>query len=117
MLKKTDNWSLESIEWLNFMQNQEPYRSLDQQIRHAMNFGEEKLELLDPETNDLYGFKPDGFIEVHGVTHFLFYDGCRFHECQHQCTTSRNSPHTRDDTQRDRVCQHHGVLVKISGCT
>ena len=116
MLKKTDNWSLESIEWLNFMQNQEPYRSLDQQIRHAMNFGEEKLELLDPETNDLYGFKPDGFIDVHGVTHFLFYDGCRFHECEHQCTTSRNSPHTRDDTQRDRVCKHHGVLVKISGC-
>ena len=115
MLKKTSNWSMQSLEWLNYLQNIEPYCSAGR-IQHAMNSGEEKFSLKDPETNEMHSFYPDGYIEINGVKTFIFFDGCLYHECPFECETTLKSNKTKNDAVRDRVCKHHGNFVNIFGC-
>ena len=116
MIKKGQDWSWTAIQWLNYMQNKPLFK--DVTIRHAMNGGEKKFTLHDVIMDDTMKICPDGYAEVDGVRHFLFYDGCLFHQCPHNCKTSLDSKvnKMRNDGKRDRVCQKHGVLHKITGC-
>ena len=107
MLKKT-KFSYESIEWLMFMeQNHES----DIKIRHAMNGGELKFE------HKQLKFLPDGFRIINNVKHFYFFDGCYFHQCEHNCQTSKKSLHQKpNDTKRDQLISEIGIVHKISSC-
>ena len=102
-------WSMKSILWLEWLQETQYGKS---KIRHALNGGEQSVLLENVR------FKPDGLCEVDGVTHYLFFNGCRYHTCH--CKTSQDSPHSKSTYERDfllkSLCSRHGQYIGISEC-
>ena len=116
MAKSTTKFSKESIYWLNFCQNQTPFKCDDafHVIQHALNTGEK--EIRSPSLR----FFPDGWCCVDGLQHFFFYQGCFFHKCPH-CQVWKNSKFvTEDKISRDRkieeYCRKNGVYHVMYGC-
>ena len=70
MLNKS-GWSIDEICWINYIQNQKPFKTNDNfhRIRHQLNGGQKKF------TFDKVTFVPDGHVTIEGVTYFLFYHG------------------------------------------
>ena len=116
-------FSLEAIEWLNFMESHISSDGSRVVIHHKMNTGEKSFvdTFIDPETQETKTrtFKPDGYAFINGIHNYFEYDGCHFHKCELNCSTSRKSRRnkTRDDTARDAFYRKTGILHKISSCT
>lgn len=70
MLNKS-GWSIDEICWINYVQNQAPFKTNDNfhRIRHQLNGGQKKF------TFDRVSFVPDGHVTIEGVMYFLFYHG------------------------------------------
>ena len=116
-------FSYESIEWLNKMEfdlrNPDGSRNV---IHHKMNTGEREFTetIIDSETQEsrTKTYYPDGYAIINGVEHFFEYDGCHYHQCVHNCSTSRKSRvnKSRDDTARNDFYRKRGILHTITSC-
>ena len=112
-------FSLEGVEWLNYMQKQAPFTEPDGTvhiIRHAMNGPEEEIRFPSEKIakySDGMAIFPDGYVKISGKEFFLFYDGCRFHNCG-TCDT-KCLPHERDDERRTLLSKF-GTVITIKGC-
>ena len=101
------NFSLESIQWLYYMNNQEPFRG--QFIQHALNSGEKKVEI------DGKIYFVDGYTVINDEQFFFEFNGCRYHECF--CEVSRKSKFTKkDDSRKERDLSKIGTLIKTREC-
>ena len=112
-------FSLEGVEWINFMQTQYPFTEPDGTvhiIRHAMNGPEEEIRFSDQKVakySDGMAIFPDGYVEISGEKYFLFYDGCRWHNCNTCDTKCLN--HERYDERRSLLSKL-GKVITIKGC-
>ena len=112
-------FSLEGVEWLNYMQTQSPFTEPDGTvhiIRHAMNGPEEEIRFPDQKIakySDGMAIFPDGYAEISGEKFFLFYDGCRWHKCD-TCDTMC-LPHERFDERRSLLSKL-GTVITMKGC-
>ena len=113
LYEKKQGYSYAQIEWINFEQSQAPFNRDGCVIRHEMNGGERKFSLMDPVSNTMINFWPDGHTNIDGVDHFFFFDGCYYHECE---VCEMESDRARDDTIRNSACEHHGVLHTMTEC-
>ena len=68
-----DNCSAESLQWLEYEENELNKLGFAIQIQHAMNGGEAKVSDVG---------KVDGFAIINGVCHYWEYDGCFYHKCE-----------------------------------
>ena len=108
MPKSTFSW--QSIEWLNFQNNQAPFMVDNERkyvIRHHLNGGEVTLEC------DGQSYSVDGYCEVEDVKYIFEFDGCSWHHCP----TCNNDKKLKDkDNARDDALSKLGVLVKTTSC-
>ena len=103
----TANYSLESIKWLCYINNTEPFKG--HQIHHALNTGEKKIDV-----GDRYYFV-DGYCVIDGQKYFFEFDGCRYHTCT--CATSRSSKFSKkNDQQRYKDLTELGILITQKEC-
>ena len=110
-MMKCSNWSLESIEWLNFQQNLSPFTVDGERrhvIRHSLNGGEFELK----SRTKLY--KVDGYTKIDGVSYFFEYNGCHWHHCP-DCETGDGKRKLTDKKKREFL-QSKGVLKSITSC-
>ena len=124
-----DKYSLDSIEWINFMQSkflkEDGSRHV---IAHALNKGEVVIYDDDGEIDEDFGilkskmYKPDGMVTVDGVDHFFEFDGCHVHQCPHRCSTYRrtldapNKITQRETAERNNFYRSRGQLHTITSC-
>ena len=107
----TAGWSYESLNWLNFMESQSPFRTSEKQvrIRHALNGGEVEV------TVNSRVYRVDGYADIDGKEYYLEFDGCRYHD--HDCKTSQESNLKKKcDTQRNNDLRSRGQLIQIYEC-
>ena len=103
----TANFSLDSIRWLSYMNQLEPFRN--HQIHHALNTGEKKIVIGNKN------YSVDGYCVIGDEQYFFEYDGCRYHSCT--CETSMKSKFSkRDDTQKHADLNKIGNLIVIKEC-
>ena len=79
-MKDPTGCSRNSIEWLNFWQNQPPFFENGTRkhiIRHGENGGEKDIKIDGIDRV----YKPDGYVCVNGQEHIWEFQGCRFHAC------------------------------------
>ena len=98
-MKTPTKASKESIKWLNYQQNLEPYSIGGKRIhyiRHAYN-GDEIRVNFDGKYDNV-----DGYTEVDGRPHVFEFNGCRFHKCPFsQCKTK--CVLTTDEIEKERL--------------
>ena len=123
MNPRKKKFSLESIEWLNYMEyklrNEDGSRNV---IHHAMNSGEREFKetyfcsVANREKVRVY--KADGHAVINGAHHIFEYDGCYDHQCIHNCYVSRKSRRNKnkDDSLRNDFFRRMGTLHTISSC-
>ena len=115
MKTKDINWSVISIEWINYINNSSPFKNGEKinHISHALNNGEQKFKMDDIISH------PDGHCLIDGVNYYLYYHGCRFH--YHEgCSISKsanisNENKTKDEKVRD-WCRRNGIYIEIFDC-
>ena len=103
-------FSLQSIEWLNFQNNQAPFMVNNERkyiIRHHLNGGEVTLEY------DGQSYKVDGYCLVGEIKYIFEFDGCSWHHCP---TCNADKYRKAHDMARDNVLSKIGVLVKTTSC-
>ena len=116
-------FSYDAIEWLNKMEfdlrNPDGSRNV---IHHKMNTGEREFTetIVDSETQEsrTKTYYPDGYAIIDGIEHFFEYDGCHYHQCVHNCSTSRKSRRnkSKDDTARNDFYRKRGILHTMTSC-
>lgn len=108
MLKTGKKASIESLEWLEFLNSTKKYQG---KIQHAYNKGEKKVA----------GYFVDGYLtvryrengeevpedeepdeELESYTYAFDYNGCIWHDCPHKCMPSRQSK-SEIDKEKDRA--------------
>ena len=100
-------WSLESIQWLDYMQSLPTFKG--HRIQHAVNIGEKTIFVNGKS------YKIDGYVEINGRPYFLQYDGCAYHSCT--CSISKKSKFTKlDDSERNRNLASIGELILMKSC-
>ena len=107
---KKSKFSLQSIEWLNFQNNQPPFMVNGQRkyvIRHALNGGEVELE------HEGQSYNVDGYCEVGELKYIFEFDGCSWHHCP---TCNADNHLKAHDMERDNILSKLGVLVKTTSC-
>ena len=103
----TTNFSLESIRWLHFMNQQEPF--CGHHISHALNTGEKKIQV----GGRIYFV--DGYCVIKDEQYFFEYNGCRYHSCN--CEISLTSKlGKKDDRKKEEDLSSIGTLIKIKEC-
>ena len=116
MAKSPTKYSKKAIKWLNYCQNQTPFMDGSNLniIHHALNSGEKEFKTSTVK------FHADGYAEINGVQHFLFFHGCCFHQCPN-CGKSAGSPFltpskVKSDIEVENYCRKQGVYHRIFEC-
>ena len=101
------NFSLDSIRWLSYMSNVEPF--CGHTIHHALTTGEQEIEINNKR------YFVDGYCVIGNDQYFFEFDGCMYHHCT--CETSRKSKFTkRDDTRKHKDLKQLGTLIIMKEC-
>ena len=115
MKNKSINWSVISIEWLNYQNSLTPFCDGDKihHISHALNHNEVMIKM-----DDIISY-PDGYCRIGDVQYFLYYQGCRFH--YHEgCPISKAANILDGKKQKDDKvrawCRRNGVYIEIFDC-
>ena len=114
-----NGFSLEGVEWINYIQTLAPFTDTDGNvhiIRHALNGPEEEIRFRNQKIakyNDGRAIFPDGYVVINGEKFFMFYDGCRWHNCN-SCDT-KCVQHDRDDERR-ALLSSEGTVISIKSC-
>ena len=118
-MKKVAGFSLESLEWIQYVQSQPPFTQQDGSvfiIRHALNGHEHETRFqrcFGAKYSDGHAIFSDGYANIAGRQYFLFFDGCRFHNCD-ICDTKCVSNHKFDDRRKQLL--DLGEVIQIKGC-
>ena len=118
-MKKVSGFSLESLEWIQYIQTQPPFTQPDGTvfiIRHALNGHEHETRFqkcFGAKYSDGHAIFSDGHATIAGRQYFLFFDGCRFHNCD-ICDTTCVSNHKFDDRRKQLL--DLGEVIQIKGC-
>ena len=111
MLSMGKKASIESLEWLEFLQSTNPYGG---KILHAFNQGEQTVA----------GYQVDGYLclKTEDGLDFVYafdYNGCRFHDCPHKCETQNLQSPAEKDKERERsraLCWAVDEYVTMTSC-
>ena len=118
-LKTVRGFSLQSLEWIQYVQTLYPFTQADgtiHHIRHALNGQEHETRLhrcLGVKYSDGFSIFADGHVVIGGHQYFLFFDGCRYHKCG-TCDTNCISDPKRDE--RRNLLLDLGTVIEIKGC-
>ena len=111
MLSKGKNASIESLEWLEFLQATNPYGG---QIMHAYNKGEQKIG----------NYYVDGYLKLNSedgqdFVYAFDYNGCFWHKCPHNCQKSRQSAAEieKEKLRAREICSAVDEYVVMTSCT
>ena len=115
MKTKDVNWSIISIEWLNYQNSLKPFRTEEKlhYISHALNHGEKKIKM-----GDIISY-PDGYLELNDINYYFYYHGCRFH--YHEgCPISEKANIFQEQRSKDEKirswCSQNGIYIEIFDC-
>ena len=103
------NISLESIEWLDFMQSDPRFVNSKNRvckIKHGWNSEEVKIG----------SYNVDGFVKVDNISYVLEYDGCSYHDCS-KCKNNIIFPH-KNEKEKAKFFEEYTniVVIRISSC-
>ena len=109
ILMCSKNISLESLEWLDYMQSDRRFRNSKNKIcmiKHGWNSEEVKIG----------PYYVDGFVRVDKLTYVLEYDGCKFHKCS-KCENSLLFPRKNENEKMKYFETRKNLIVlRISSC-
>ena len=113
-LLEQKQWSMEACEYINYLQGLHPFTTGESVhiIRYALNGGEIEINLAGKK------FIPDGYCEISGKKIVIFFDGCRYHFCKHNCKASQKGLGDKNrDTSRDKIFADHGYkVIQMNSC-
>ena len=118
-MKKVAGFSLESLEWIQYLQTLPPFTNADgtiHRIRHALNGQEHETRFqrcFGVKYSDGHAIFSDGHVKIGDHQYFMFYDGCRYHNCD-LCDTKCISQTRLDD--RRKQLEDLGTVIEIKGC-
>lgn len=111
MSSSSKNASIESLEWLEFLQSTSPY---NKQIMHAFNKGEQKVA----------NYSVDGYLklETEDGEDFVYafdYNGCHWHSCPYNCQKSRQTDAEieKEKLRAREICAAVDEYVVMTSCT
>ena len=116
---KGNKFSYEALEWIQYVQSTSPFTDNDgtiHRIYHALNGPEKEVrfkQCFGLKYSDGFAVSADGYVDISGQRYFLFYDGCRFHNCD-LCDTSCVPSKHHDE--RRVLLEPYGIVMQIRGC-